>query len=108
MTRDEVFQQLRQKGVKKAVVHFSGGNDEGGADSIVLHTSDGTETEAVGWRSTSEGELNNALSEPVYAAYGGFAGDFSVDGEVVWDVEKRTVVMSKSEQVWQDAETQIL
>ena len=38
-----------------------------------------------------------ALSQPVYDEYGGFAGEFEVEGRVVWDVPKGTVIMKGSE-----------
>ncbi len=34
MTLDQMFDALRSKGVAEVVVHYSGGNDEGGADGI--------------------------------------------------------------------------
>lgn len=37
MTRDEVFEELESLGVHKAIIHFSGGHDEGGTDRIELH-----------------------------------------------------------------------
>lgn len=41
MERSEVFALLAAKGAAKAVVHFSGGNDEGGVDGIELLDKDG-------------------------------------------------------------------
>lgn len=117
MDRGEVFEALAERGATKAVVEFSGGNDEGGADGIVLYDGD-EETGTVeqyfgfvyhrgengGWTSRPltdaerrEDELAEALAAPVYDEYSGFAGDFSVSGVVEWDVEAKTVTMSGEE-----------
>lgn len=44
MTRDEVFAELKQRGVEKVRISFSGGNDSGGPDQVTLLPSD-TEAE---------------------------------------------------------------
>jgi hypothetical protein len=41
MTKHEVFAELKRLGAAKAVVEFSGGNDEGGVDDIALLDADG-------------------------------------------------------------------
>ena len=41
--------------------------------------------------------LAEALSQPIYDEYGGFAGQFEVEGRVIWDVSKATVSMEGSE-----------
>ena len=48
--------------------------------------------------------LAEALSRPVYDEYGGFAGEFEVEGRVVWDVSKGTVGMEGFE-AGEDSET---
>lgn len=45
-SRDEVFAMIRDRGADAAVVRFSGGNDEGGCESILL-VKDG---ERISWR----------------------------------------------------------
>lgn len=118
MDNNEVFERLRERGAARAVVEFSGGNDEGGADGIVLYDAAG---EAMGevddgppgrrWNPEQgrfvevpitpeqrlEAELAEALEAPVYEEFGSFAGDFSVGGRVTWDTQKRTVTMSGEE-----------
>ena len=104
MTRAEVFAELEARGADRALVMFSGGNDEGGPDSIALHKGE----EDIGTLHTWEGEgdtatakadaqLADALSDPVFEAYGTFAGDFDVTGEVIWDAEAKTVQMIRDE-----------
>ncbi len=105
MTRKQVFAALVSRGASRAVVQFSGGNDEGGPDSITLFTRE----EALGtlptWPSGREStaaekadlELADALSAPVFEEYGTFAGDFDVTGEVIWDAGTQTVQMIRDE-----------
>lgn len=118
MDNAEVFEKLRERGAVKAVVEFSGGNDEGGADGIVLYDSDGERIGEVEghhfggyWdpekkrfvevfpapEQRIETELAEALESPVYEEYGGFAGDFSVSGRVTWGAETGKVSMSGEE-----------
>jgi len=105
MTRTEVFQQLRELGAVAAVVPFHGGNDEGFIEGITLKDADGNAVALIHedyYGNTEEPfegahHLAEALSQPVYDEYGGFAGPFEVEGRVVWDVSKATVSMEGSE-----------
>ena len=51
--------------------------------------------------------LAEALSQPVYDEYGGFAGEFEVEGRVIWDVSKATVSMEGSEDTWAPFEKEL-
>jgi hypothetical protein len=122
MSRDSVFAALKKKGVAKAEVYYSGGNDEGGVNDIALLDAAGknvgnlqeyygapqTWDEATQrWVSapdtpTDDNRLAEALGAPVYDNYGGFAGEFYVSGTVTWDVEKRTVKDHGVEEVSHD------
>lgn len=101
---------LRKRNAVKANAHYSGGNDEGGVDEIVLVLKDGT-TETIHpqyakWdRETGKqipltreeeaiNDLFELLASPVYNEYGSFAGDFHCHGVVVYDVEENTVKMT--------------
>jgi hypothetical protein len=118
MDNAEVFRRIRERGAVRAVVEFSGGNDEGGAESIALHDGEGREVGKVEgghpggyWdpqkrrfvevaltpEQRAEAEFAEALEGPVYAEYGTFAGDFSVSGRVTWDARNCTVSMSGEE-----------
>lgn len=105
MTRPEVFAALLSRGVERAVVQFSGGNDEGGPDSITLFTGEEALRTLPTWPSGRETtadekadlELADALSDPVFEEYGTFAGDFDVTGEVIWDAEGKTAQMIRDE-----------
>ena len=41
--------------------------------------------------------LVDALSEPIYGEYGSFAGDFSVSGRLVWDVNDESALIKGEE-----------
>jgi hypothetical protein len=102
LDRPGVFAALKRLGADRAVVQFSGGNDEGGPDSITLLTGENVlRTLPTWWQGGEEDAqliaLSDALSAPVFEAYGTFAGDFEVSGEVIWDVAGRTVQMIRDE-----------
>jgi hypothetical protein len=117
MTKQEAMGKLRERGATRAVVEFSGGNDQGGADRICLYNGEEEiceiqehyphyhfDQEKKEWIKVplpedeyAEAELCEALTRPVYQTYGTFAGDFDVDGKVVWDVESDEVWMKGEE-----------
>lgn len=116
MDKKEVFDLLHDRGIKKVVVSFDGGNDEGGVSSITLEHSDDTTSEMNEWYPSStydpetrtwkessppskDEELSKALCKPVYDKYSSFAGEFYVNGEVIWDVVSRKATMSGDEEV---------
>lgn len=45
MDRSQVFAHMNANGIAKIVVSFSGGNDEGGADGMTAHLTNGTTKE---------------------------------------------------------------
>src|SRR5918997_2704722 len=105
MTRAEVFERLRELGAVAAVLPFHGGYDEGFTEGITLRGAEGNAVAVIhedyygGAEEPFEGahRLAEALSQPVYNEYGGFAGQFEVEGRVIWDVSKATVSMEGSE-----------
>ena len=104
MTRAEVFAALASRGADRAVVQFSGGNDEGGPDSITLYEAENELTLLPTWphgedtvAAKADARLADALSDPLFEAYGTFAGDFEVSGEIIWDVAGKTVQMVRDE-----------
>lgn len=126
ISRNEVMHRLRERGATSAMVEFSGGNDQGGADRIVLYRGEeeigelqeyypehAFDQEEKRWIRTPlpeverrESELAEALSEPVYETYGGFSGDFDVSGVVVWDVSADEVRMDGEESVYRPFDTE--
>ena len=111
MNNTEVFRLLRQRNVIKALVHFSGGNDEGDVESITLLVDAGQidlEPHYYGDDdSDPDKHLAKLLAEPVWDRYGGFGGDFYVDGRVVYDVTAGTAKMHTTEQESVDHEYEL-
>jgi hypothetical protein len=102
LDRAGAFAALVRLQADRAVVEFSGGNDEGGPDSIAVFKGDQTVRTLPTWWQPGDadehlGVLSDALSAPVFEIYGTFAGDFEVSGEVIWDVHTRTVQMIRDE-----------
>ena len=105
MTRAEVFERLQELGAVTAVVPFHGGYDEGFIEGITLKGAEGNAIAVIqDYYGSAEEQpfegadhLAEALSEPIYEEYGSFAGDFEVEGRVIWDVSKGTVSMEGSE-----------
>jgi hypothetical protein len=86
MNKNEVFTELKNRGIIKVEVEFSGGNDEGGCDGIHLFDANGNTTEMeehydeycgmernFGETETVDEQLSFALCKPVYDKYYGFA-----------------------------------
>ena len=106
--RSVLFALLREHKIKDVNVEFSGGNDEGGVDSITVCYEDGRvedfpsdvedsiydfEKRTFVEAELSEKEkISKMLTQPVWDQYGGFAGDFHVYGNILYDVETETIV----------------
>ncbi|MEO6159053.1 MAG: DUF6878 family protein [Ilumatobacteraceae bacterium] len=126
MDKNTLFRTLSAKGITKVVIHFSGGNDEGGADSALATMTDGSEQSLPDqysvhqdWQTkqwvtydektraqrpaTAEEQaaavLSQALEQPIYDRWGSFAGEFSVDGTLTWDVLAQSVKLDGQESV---------
>ncbi len=102
LDRAGVFAALERLGADRAVVEFSGGNDEGGPDTITLFNGEETlRTLPTSWQARDAEQdlvaVSDVLSEPVFDAYGTFAGDFDVTGEVIWNVPSRMVQTIRDE-----------
>lgn len=106
MQKNLGMQRLRARQVVQAIVEYSGGNDNGGVDRIVLRQKDGTEVTLeqhaeYAWQTRqnrtlaphekADNELYEALADPVYEEWGSFAGEFYTSGTYVWDVEENKV-----------------
>jgi hypothetical protein len=102
LDRAGVFAALARLDTDRAVVEFSGGNDEGGPDTITLFNGEETVRTLPTWWQAGDADedliaLADAVSDPVFEAYGTFAGDFDVTGEVIWDAQTKTVQMIRDE-----------
>lgn len=104
-----ILNTLKQKNIRKVVVEFSGGHDEGGADNInvYLNGQDDPITSISVWGAANKDEDNSILDKnlidllckPIYDKYYSFAGEFSVYGELTWDTEKHSIKFNGSESV---------
>lgn len=103
--KSEVFEFIKRKGGDKAVVYYSGGNDEGGVDRIVILKGDKMVCrlqESCFENPSSEDRFLNRLTAPVYDRYDDFAGEFYVDGEVVWDINSKTCKNEANERAMEE------
>jgi len=117
MGKSEIWAELEKRKVAKVQVDYSGGNDEGGVNDITLFDKDGKvmgrlEEEYIAeeynpktnkWERTKEPSADSKLAEglgaPVYAKYYTFAGEFYVNGQVIYDVANRKIDMSGQREV---------
>jgi hypothetical protein len=120
--KDAALQALRAAGFVSAVVRYSGGHDEGGADGITVTRGDGTTEELretyhypqrwddearvyvnVPDLRTAEEKATNtlyaALCQPVYDEWGSFAGEFYVNGSIEYDVAAGTAKRAQDVEV---------
>jgi len=104
----EAMKALEKMGATSALISYSGGNDEGGVDLVVVRTPKGEQILEERYRSYTyrngstyrkpfppdikeEGELVELLSAPIYDQWGSFAGEFSTYGTITFIVETDTV-----------------
>ena len=88
-----IFDELKKKNVSKAIVHFDGGNDDGGVSSIEFLSKDGSVIDL-----SEDAKIEEELGNPIYTRYGSFAGEFHVSGELIYDVDKKEVTWSNVNQ----------
>jgi hypothetical protein len=94
LRREDVWEELKQRGASIAVVPFWGRAGRGGeTERIQLSRVDGDELVDVE-RWTGRDELTYALEAPVWDRYGTFAGHPPIRGTVIWSVEHRVVEIS--------------
>lgn len=106
-----VIEYLHKHKVTSVIVMYSGGNDEGGADSVTVKFRDGTSFDMANYNYEN---LYDALCTPVYAEYYSFAMEGHANGEVRWvinyeDKEKSKVLISGSESYehWDSVEKEL-
>jgi hypothetical protein len=92
--------ELNQLAAVKAVVTYSGGNDEGGGDITYLDA-DGNEIKVES--DYEAGPLGQFLWEPIEDRYGGFGGDFSAHGTLTYDFTTMVLETEGQETSYQDA-----
>jgi len=109
----DYFAEITRRGFVRAEVHFSGGNDEGGPDSInfILSEIDPETKEQRVVRCTDDywstsDELVKWLGELPSSRYGSFAGEFNVYGVIIVDPsnKEKPIAWSVDEQVYEHYE----
>lgn len=93
---DTLFTTLTASHVLEVRIAFSGGGDEGGADAITVSYADGHSATFTTWSQTDLPWVHDVGALPHWL-YSGFAGDYSVNGELVLDVARRTVSVTAKE-----------
>lgn len=100
-TKAKVFEMLKARGATKAVLHYQGGNDEGGVDDVHLFIRPAVGGEPISvdldpysYSGGPDAELVALLEEPIDSKYGSWAGEFSAYGTLTWDAEAGTVVLN--------------
>lgn len=83
--RHFVYHYLFNNEVSKAVVEFTGGNDEGSVDTVTITFRNG---EVIEIDSANYENLYTALCSPVYYEYDSFAMECHVDGKIGWIIDK--------------------
>lgn len=121
--KQRALRALEVQGVVKCMIDYSGGNDEGGVDSITVTYADGREETNPTWcKRTYEAMMHNPktgkwesktlspgrrqankmadlIEQPVYDKYYTFAGEYYVHGTLEYDVRDGKVRMDGSEYV---------
>ena len=108
MDTQEAMRVLKGRGVYEVVIPFEGGNDEGFTHDAELYDAAKQKIGAIKefWRgytydprtrtssridpSSEDEALYETLVQPINERYGSFAGEFHVQGDLVWDVARGT------------------
>lgn len=120
--KEEALSLLASVGIKKLVISFYGGHDEGcenGATATIGETEvEGQDTEDLLFSDQSIRYANHSahpkedwqiaaaqlcenLGSPIWSKYGSFAGDYNVDGQLIYDIEKGTIILEGNESSWE-------
>jgi hypothetical protein len=88
-----VWDELERRGVSVAAVPFRGRAGQGGAIDVIRlqRVRDGESCEVRLWPDSEE--LAGALAAPVWGRFATFAGHPLVRAEVVWTVDRRSVLI---------------
>jgi len=124
--KEEALSLLASVGIKKLAISFYGGHDEGcenGATATIGETEvrgEDTEDLLIGdpsiryanhgfgnrdgtkedWK-IAAAQLCENLGSPIWSKYGSFAGDYNVDGQLVYDIEEGTIILEGNESSWE-------
>jgi hypothetical protein len=93
VSRAAVWNELERRGVSVATVPFRGRAGQGGEIDVIRlqRLGDGESCEVRLWPDSEE--LATALAAPAWGRFGTFAGHSFVSAEVIWTVDRRSVVI---------------
>jgi hypothetical protein len=97
LTYNKMFKLLESKGIEQVDVVFAGGNDSGSVDNFIIHVYGEEKVMDEDEVNKIHPDLGNVLSGVVYNDYGGFAGDYEVNGKYIFSVKDKTVKKECSE-----------
>ena len=97
-----IYAKVRDLGGTRAILTFSGGNDEGGPDDIRLFDGEDAVKLDLDLDKPETWELFDQLGAPIYDEWGGFAGPFHVSGELRIDASAETMELVTLELVSED------
>lgn len=94
------WDNLKKRGVDRAVLKFEGGGDDGCVHECELYHADGlkTKVECFGG-SDADGDLVQELGGPIWERYGGFNWFEHCSGELVWNVKKNQIEWSGDHEI---------
>lgn len=97
--RANLLKAVREAGASRIEASYSGGNDEGGVDSVKAFDASGAEVE-IAYDENHEwgGALYEAANDMLATEFGSWAGDFSAYGTLYADL--------KEGRVWRDGSVQ--
>lgn len=102
-----IWSEMEEKNIVRAVVYFDGGNDDGGVDSIIYHMRDGSKNEInhdPQWENGGSNSLEYNLVKAVYSEYT-FLGQPSINGVLTYDLstkEKHWDVDEEWDEEWDE------
>lgn len=103
MDKDKVWEAFEKYGVALAVLHYSGGHDEGYVESYDYFNTDNQELK----KPFPQAEfiaLERILEAPIDLEYSSFAFEGYVSGDLTWDLQDKSVRMDGSEE-WPKTES---